>query len=90
MNTEMRSFGTLYKYKLLKGMGCGHFTDKTVHRHAFRRQFTARIDDSSLTDLKTVQRQILYCIMDYRWYGKSLIVPIWNVPIDDTINNNLI
>ena len=38
------------------------FTDKTVHRHAFWRQFTDRIEDSSPTELKTVHRQILYCI----------------------------
>ena len=37
------------------------FTDKTVHQHAFWRQFTDRIEDSSPTELKTVLRQIIYC-----------------------------
>ena len=32
------------------------FTDKTVHRQGFWRQFTDRIEDSSPTLLKTVHR----------------------------------
>ena len=49
------------------------FTDKTVHRHGFLRQFTDRIEDSSPTLLKTVHWQnfILYlysimCIFFFR------------------------
>ena len=36
------------------------FTDKTVHRDAFWRQYIDIIEDSSPTELKTVHRQILY------------------------------
>ena len=59
-------------------MGTRQFTDKTIHRHGFWRQFTDRFEDSSPTLLKTVHRHffitlLTYCeeiLMSYdlRWY----------------------
>ena len=45
-----------------EGVGDREFTDKTVHRHVFWRQFTDKIGDSSPTYLKTVHRQTYYFI----------------------------
>ena len=53
-------------------MGPRQFTDKTVHRHVYWRQFTDKIRDSSPTDLKTVHRQ-KKCICIYGITGKKLV-----------------
>ena len=42
--------------------GTRQFTDKTVHRHRFWRQFADKIEDSSATILKTVHQH--YCFSD--------------------------
>ena len=46
------------------------FTDKTVHRQGFWRQFTDRIEDSSLTFLKTVRQNFILYL--YSWSWKSV------------------
>ena len=53
LNTRNR----IRKRKYVKAEVPRQFTDKTVHRHVFWRQFTDKIGDSSPTDLKTVHRQ---------------------------------
>ena len=40
------------------------FTDKTIHRRVFWRQFTDRFEDSSPTLMKTVHRQFFYHVID--------------------------
>ena len=40
------------------------FTDKTIHRHGFWRQFTDSFEDSSPTLLKTVHRHFFYHVID--------------------------
>ena len=44
--------------------GTRQFTDKTIHRHDFWRQFTDRFEDSSPTLLKTVHRHFFYHVND--------------------------
>ena len=49
--------------------GTRQFTDKTIHRHGFWRQFTDRFEDSSPTLLKTVHRHFLSRY--FRWFKNS-------------------
>ena len=45
-----------------------------VNRHAFLRQLTNRFEDNSPTEMKTVHRQILYCLYnELRYLGVSLL-----------------
>ena len=43
--------------------GTRQFTDKTIHRHGFRRQFTDTFEDSSPTLLQTVHQHMFYVNM---------------------------
>ena len=43
--------------------GTRQFTDKTIHRHGFLRQFTDRFEDSSPTLLKTVRRHLFITLL---------------------------
>ena len=45
--------------------GTRQFTDKTIHRHSFWRQFTDRFEDSSPTVLKTVRRHFFITLLTY-------------------------
>ena len=58
-NDIVSLWGYLGKIKTELQAESRQFTDKTVHRHTFWRQFTDRIEDSSPTELKTGARQFV-------------------------------
>ena len=62
----------------VKSVESRQFTDKTVHRHWFWRQFTDKIEDSSPTLLKTVHRQNLIRIC--RWKNNFIRIFGYMIP----------
>ena len=66
MSWDVLGFPGVIRLIVSVDTGKRQFTDKTVHRQGFWRQFTDGIEDSTPTLLKTVHRHFCFMAMGLR------------------------